>query len=272
MIRTRSLFVTGAACVLAVAVAACESGSDFLQPEGPRLNQGRSQTASADKARVVTVRPNKMEGWILRDDNGTGNGGIALVKGPAKPPKGAGSAEFTLTDANDGWILQTFDDRFVGMRLDEITELRYCTYVSQASGVQAPALQLNFDDDVTDSDKSWKGRLVFEPANNQNTQGPVQKNEWQCWDADEGQWWSSAGLFGSPRQALANNKTFSEILSTFPDAGINSKFGGLGIKAGSGWTGGFLGNTDALTIGVEGRKPTTYNFDGLPSGAGGPNG
>lgn len=267
--RYRTLVSVVAAVGLALLAGACQDDARIVQPEDARLSPGPpSPTASADHARVVTVRPNKMEGWILRDDNGTGNGGIALVKGPAKPPKAAGSAEFTLTDANDGWILQTFDERFVGLRLDAVTELRYCTYVAQASGVQAPALQLNFDDDVTDSDKSWKGRLVFEPANNQG-QATVKKNQWQCWDADAGRWWSSAGLFGSPRQAIANNKTFSQILTMFPDAGINSKFGGVGIKAGSGWTGGFLGNADAFTVGVDGDE-TTYDFEGQPAQARGP--
>lgn len=255
---------------LAALLSACQNGPDILQPDSGHFIQPLTKTASSDHARVVLVKPGKIEGWILRDDNGTGNGSLSLVKGPQKPPFAAGSAQFLLTDKFDGWILQTFDQRFIGLRLDEITELRYCTFVSQASGTQAPALQLNFDDDVTDGDTSWKGRLVFEPANNQDQQ-PVKKSEWQCWDADaaDAKWWSSRGLFGDPRQAVAQQRTIAEILAIFPNAGIHSGFGGVGIKAGSGWTGGFLGYVDAFTIGVAGDE-TTYNFEGQPPQARGP--
>jgi hypothetical protein len=127
--------------------------------------------------------------------------------------------------------------------------------VSAAPGAQAPALQLNFDDDVTDGDTSWKGRMVFEPYHD----ATVTQDEWQCWDAMAGLWWGS----GAPLNTVApqsSPQSMATILATFPNAGSNSAFGGLIVKAGSGWSS-FDGNVDALSVGIDGAE-TIFDFEG----------
>lgn len=252
--KNRLGLFTAFLAIFVLTLSACQS--DSVSPTTPdRAELGASGHASG--AIVVRNTGNGPFDWQFIDE-GDGNADGDLVSGPGSPPLGSGSAEFVLGNGGEAMSLQNFNPRFVGTRLDAIDELEYCTYVESAPGTQAVSLQLNFDDDVTDSDDGWKGRIVFEPANNQDQQS-VTDDTWQCWDADAGQWWSTAGLFGTPKQDLTNNKTFSEILTTFPDAGINSKFGGVVLKAGSGWSS-FDGNADALTIIINGAQ-TTYDFE-----------
>jgi hypothetical protein len=61
------------------------------------------------------------------------------------------------------------------------------------------------------------------------------------------------------------------VLSTYPNASVrpivgqvagNANDGRLWLKAGSGWTGGFDGNVDDLTIGLDNTaRLTIYNFE-----------
>ena len=202
-------------------------------------------------------------------DEGDGNAEGNLVNGPGTPPLRSGSAEFLLDNGAEAMSLQNFNPRFVGARLDAIDELEYCTYVESAPSTQAVALQFNFDDDVTDSDTRWMGRIVFEPANNTDQQ-PVQQDTWQCWDAlndGDAKWWATGSGATQVDEECPNAAPFctlDDLLAEFPDAGINSKFGGILLKAGSGWST-FDGNADALTIVINGAQ-TTYDFEASSSG------
>lgn len=205
----------------------------------------------------ITVRPSELNGWLFIDEGSAGSSG-SLVVGPDTPPLGGGSAEFILNSASEGMSFQYFDASTVGLALSDVTTLSYCTYVTSAPGPQAVSLQINFDDDVTDSDDSWKGRLVFEPLNS----GSVVQGQWQCWDTLAGNWWAT----GSPANAFApqsNPQSLPAILGQFPNAGFNSSFGGLLTKAGSGWTS-FNGNTDNVVLGILGSD-TTFNFEAEPA-------
>ncbi len=51
------------------------------------------------------------------------------------------------------------------------------------------------------------------------------------------------------------------MLSAWPDAGVHATLGAVILKAGGGWSGGFTGHVDALTIGVAGSD-VTYDFEG----------
>lgn len=226
---------------------------------------GNGPPEGQDGDHEVVVRPSTMSelGWIYIDEGAAGFSAGALESGPGTPPLGGGSAGFAIIDTSGGMSLQNFDGSWIGLPVSSITRLEYCTYVTANTGVQDIAFQLNFDDDVTDADIDWKGRLVFEPY--QTPGNVVILNQWQCWDALDGNWWAT----GAPVNGLApqsDPKTISMILGSYPNAGINSKFGGILFKAGSGWPV-FDGNADALVIGIDGVE-TTFNFESEPAAKG----
>lgn len=255
-----------AALTAPLALFACsEVPTEETSPE----SEGPMMLRQAGTPGAIVVRQTNRGpvGWQFIEEGGPSPVG-ELVEGPGDPPLREGSARFALASGTEAMSLQNFNPRFVGARLDEIDELTYCTYVESAPGSQAVALQLNFDDDVTDGDDSWKGRIVFEPVNNVD-QGAVTNNEWQCWDAINGgdaKWWAT----GAPASAECPNAapfcTWDDLLNEFPNAGINSKFGGILLKAGSGWSF-FDGNADALTIVLDGAQ-TRYDFE-APRASGG---
>jgi hypothetical protein len=75
-----------------------------------------------------------------------------------------------------------------GVRLDQITKLQYSTFRMSGASPLAISLQFNIDDDVTDDDDSYKGRLVFEPYYGET----VNTGEWQTWDPmTQGRWWGT---------------------------------------------------------------------------------
>lgn len=205
---------------------------------------------------TVTVKPSDMQGWGLVQETGT-SGAMEFVQGPATAPLGIGSARFTIGATTDGLALGA--GLYTGVRLADVTTLRYSTYVDAASAGtdQAVALQLNFDDDVTDTDTSWKGRLVFEPY--QTSTNTVVKGQWQTWDALAGNWWATTAA-GISLCTQAVPCDLATLFGAYPDAGFNSSFGGLLLKAGSGWPAGFDGAADALVVGISGVM-TTYDFE-----------
>lgn len=204
-------------------------------------------------ADAIVVWPGDMRGWVFVEETPTGSG--ELVAGPDTPPLGAGSARLTLADTTGGMALIL--PGYGGTRLDQITRLEYSTYQAptSTSTVQAISLQFNIDDDLTDGDDGWKGRLVFEPYYTET----VLKGVWQTWDPMTGLWWGTSAPI-STACPISSPCTWGDLLSLFPNAGIHNVFGAVILKAGSGWPAGFDGNVDALTIGV-GGSDVTYNFE-----------
>lgn len=147
------------------------------------------------------------------------------------------------------------------MRLGDIDAIQYSTFVASGGPPQAIALQLNIDYDLTDSNQTWQGRLVYEPYYN----GTVQQGLWQTWDAGIGvaRWWASGGP-GSASCPQSSPCTLDQIRTLFPNAGIHATLGGVVFKAGSGWASGFNGNVDALKITIDGVT-TLYDFEAVPS-------
>lgn len=212
-----------------------------------------SGSAANAAASVVVVHPGDMQGWsfFLEGAGTTGEG--EMVAGPGTPPLLSGSARLATPGATDGSALGKLG--YDGVRLDEITSLQYSTYRTAGDPAEAVALQLNIDDDVTDADDSWKGRLVFEPYYSET----VETGEWQTWDTlTQGGWWGTGAAI-SGTCSIASPCTWAQVLAAFPDAGIHNSLGAVIFKAGSNWAG-FDGNVDALTIGVNGNE-TTYDFE-----------
>ncbi len=213
-------------------------------------------------ADVVVVRPDDMHGWSFFTETGTGSG--AMEFGPAAPPMGAGSARITVDDVTSGGGIGLA--AYQGLRLADITALSYSTYTnSSAGGVRDIALQFNVDYDLTDSDTSWQGRLVFEPYNTPSN--TVADGTWQTWDPTAGRWWATGGP-GAAIFGISSPMAWSDIISLFPNIGIHQVFGAVLLKAGSGWTGGFTGWVDAFTIATA-TDSDTWNFEPIPSPASG---
>jgi len=204
--------------------------------------------ASTAFAATSVIHPADMQGWGFVSETGaTGSG--EMVSGPATPPLGSGSARLVTPAAGDGVILAK--EGYKGTRLDEITDLAYSTYRTSGGAAQAIALQFNIDNDVTDADDAWKGRLVFEPYYTET----VNTGAWQTWDPmTQGKWWGTGAAI-SATCSIGSPCTWAEVLSAFPNAGIHNVFGAVILKAGSGWAG-FDGNADALTINSD-----AYDFE-----------
>ncbi len=220
---------------------------------------------------TVTVAPVDMKGWVFFDD-GAGTtclpGNLCeMVSGPAAPPAGSGSAHLKLVGINDRPSLGALLSQLAGQKFADITTLNYSTYKTAPTApgdVLAIALQFPVDNDVTDSDFLFRGRLVFEPYHEPSL-GPVIAGVWQTWNTLAGKWWlSSAGnpsRFPSSVCSQSAPCTVAQLVGYYPNIGIRDVPGQPNtiLKAGGGWVN-FDGNTDALTIGIGGTT-TTYDFE-----------
>jgi hypothetical protein len=206
-------------------------------------------------AATTVIHPGDMDGWSFVQETPTGSG--AMVNGPGTPPLGDGSANLVV-DSTGGVILAKA--AYQGLGLDEIDNLEYSTYRTTGGPALAIALQFNFDGDVTDANNAFQGRLVYEPYHTQT----VNTGEWQTWNPlndaaglGTGNWWFSNGAHAaSSTCTMATPCTWAEVLTAFPDGGVHNTLGAVILKAGGGWTGGFNGNVDALTVNGD-----TYDFE-----------
>lgn len=155
---------------------------------------------------------------------------------------------------------------YAGTKLADITRLEYQTYKIVGGNFIAPSLQFDFDNDVTDGNNSWRGRLVYEPYFTHTVTSGV----WQMWnpmdDAIGGNWWGSANTLSTLDEECpqSNPCTWSEVLQKFPLGGIRETNGLIHLKAGGPWSGGFSGNVDAFVIGIN-NVDTIYNFELTPT-------
>lgn len=248
----------GLACAIAVAVTA----------------------VGAANAAVVVVDPPQLlptpgpGGWWLVEESpsSSGNATGALVSGPGTPPSRDGSVQMMLDAGPNGrMLLGTVD--YNGTPLDDLTNLEYSTHRTSADpgGNLAIALQIQVDYDLTDAHTGFQGRIVFEPYFTAGS-GNVGQNVWQTWDPTNGpvaKWWGSSisGPFAPHVGGVAVAQqcpqsapcTWNQLKSFYPDAGIHVTLGAVLLKAGAPWPS-FVGNADALTIGVNGSD-TTYDFE-----------
>ncbi|MBA2453226.1 MAG: hypothetical protein H0V47_08655 [Chloroflexia bacterium] len=219
-----------------------------------------SFVAVAAQSTQVDVTPGDMQGWVFAVESGTGTG--ALVNGPDTPPIGAGSANLTVPNGAGGVVLAVA--AFQGTPLADMTNLEYSTYRASGGPALAIALQFNIDFDLADGVDTFQGRMVYEPYHSGT---PVLTGVWQTWNPQDnaplGNWWFNRAP-GNSVCPQSNPCTWQEVLTAFPNAGIHADLGAVILKAGSGWSTGFDGNVDALTIGVNGMD-TTYNFEAAPT-------
>jgi hypothetical protein len=204
-------------------------------------------------ASPIVITPSDPSWWFLEE---TPNGSGTFVGGPSTPPLGSASVQLTV-DGTGGEDFGTLD--YAGVLLKSITSLSYSTYRSSGTSALAPAL--DFDVDTDASTTVWEGRLVYEPYYTHT----VLTGVWQTWNpldnAAPGNWWFT-GAPGNATCPISAPCTWAEILASFPNAGIRppAEMGETIFKAGGGWTGGFVGDIDAFSIGIN-NVVTTYDFE-----------
>jgi hypothetical protein len=210
--------------------------------------------AAAAAAATVVVAPGHPNGWSQVNDTcgAATTGSVSYVSGPASPPAGTGSLQYTVGSNGDSYpTVRT--GAFNGVFLSSLTSLDYYTYVSHSgSGGQAPYIDLYVDNN---NDGVRDDILTFEPIYNPS-QGSVTPNTWQHWNALTGLWWSDS--MGGPPPLF----TLASYISSHSNAKILASGGNFILAAGCGgaaWTN-FTGNADKLTVGV-GGVDTTYDFE-----------
>jgi hypothetical protein len=210
-------------------------------------------------------------GFRFQEETPEGSG--AFVGGP-NGADGNGSARLTV-DAAGGEALAT--GLFAGTRFDDINFLSYKTFQASA-GPHATTVQFDADYDATDSTTSFQGRVVFEPS--QSGQATVTNLTWQTWNplsAPSGWWQTGTPIVGDATVAQqctqATPCSFAQLLAAYPDIAIRPITGQVGgqpfgggvwLKAGGGWSPGFTGHVDSLTLAVDvgGVNGTvTYDFE-----------
>ena len=204
----------------------------------------------------IQVYPGNMQGWVFFQEN-SGSSTGSMVTGPSNPPAGVGSANLVLGTGS----IVLGKAGYAGMRLDSITSLEYSTYRTSGPAAAAITLQFSIDKDLKDSNIGWQGRLVFEPYHSQT----VTTGQWQTWNTQvtsgTGSWWFSQNLTNTLDQGCpqGNPCTWDEVLSKFPNIGVNSVDGQVLLKAGSGG-GPFNANVDKLVINND-----VYDFGPIPT-------
>jgi hypothetical protein len=220
---------------------------------------------------TVVVTSANPSGWAFRVTAPNGAGEF-VEPAPATPPAGQGAAYLFTGDAGSGGAngdesAQLRNGNYAGTLLSNITTLKYCTYIEQWNGSQAPYIILNVD---TDGDGDTEDLLFFEPEYSNGAYNPLipaqpspTTNTWQCWDALNGGWYSLNGVNGSGPGA--NVQEFSDLVAAYPSTAR--------IAAGTGTAGavrvlvGFASATDvyesyvdAFSIGVSGNC-TAFDFE-----------
>lgn len=214
---------------------------------------------AADTTKIVTST--NMAGWLFYDDVlDTPNNSLgSFVPGPGNPPLGFGSAQINV--AGPARVnLATY--QFAGVKLADITTLKFTTYNPLAGNGEGPGSQrsgyLNFNVDFNGSD-TWQRRLVYVPRQN----GVVLQNTWQEWDAISGgtALWGYSGnnwpVTGEPGTTL---KTWSQILTQYPGVRIRVTDSFLGIRVGEPYNSGYTENIDSFKFGTS-NGTTIFNFE-----------
>jgi hypothetical protein len=220
---------------------------------------------------VVKVSAATPNHWTITDTTCTGGApatgaATAFRAGPATPPSGGGSVQFDVGVNGDSTKSIRYD-QLSGTPLSAITALGYWTNIqTPVSGNPTADTFLSIAVDFT-GDTTPDDAIFFEPAYQHGynapvpDQGPVAAGTWQHWDALAGGWWSNSTPGVGPG---ADVKTIAQYLAIHPSArAMNSgASGALQVRAGCGassWQS-FVGDADALTIGVNGSN-SLHDFE-----------
>jgi len=211
---------------------------------------------------VITLTPVANNGWFyITETVGPGNGLLPfdIVLPPPDPTLGEASAWLVITDVNSRHMYFAFI--LTGTRLSDITVFEYRLRVPSASP-QVPYINIGWDDDVTDGNTSFRGRLVYSPPS-------LPADAWHIVNARNDptpRWYTT--LTGATQCTFGSPCTFAQLVAAYPNAAIhpNTFFGVprgfIGIRVGgTGATG--TGYADGLRVGV-GSQITLFDFEAAP--------
>lgn len=207
-------------------------------------------------------------GWYYGDIRNSGTVGITRSndrtssEAATNYPGSSGSLEFVLTGGSDkaGFNLY-FDPTVTSIRLADIESMSYDWYRDSSSSnpaVQVPALFMWVDRDGDLNTADVVG-IKYETVYNDYPAG-APTNSWQTSTiSDQTNLWS----WNAPGYAwVFYGYTLSFWKSTYPDGVVI----GIGVDAGSGWNGFFLGNVDFITIDLVGTdNDLFYDFQVAPA-------
>jgi parallel beta-helix repeat protein len=211
---------------------------------------------------VITVTPVITNGWAYITETvgpGTGLLPFDIVLSPPDPTLGEASARLTITDVN--WRHMYVAPIFTGTLLSDITVFEYRLRVPSAS-LQFPYINIGWDDNVTDGNTGFRGRLVYSPPS-------LLADAWHIVDARNDptpRWYTT--LPGATQCTDVTPCTFTDLVAAYPNAAIHPNtlsgvpLGFIGIRVGgTGSTG--TGYADGLRVGV-GSQITLFDFEAAP--------
>jgi parallel beta-helix repeat protein len=211
---------------------------------------------------VITVTPVITNGWFyITETVGPGAGLLPfdIVLSPPDPTLGKASARLVITDVN--WRHMYLSPIFTGTLLSDITVFEYRLRIPSASP-QLPYINIGWDDDVTDGDTGFRGRLVYTPPPS------LASNTWHIIDARNDptpNWYTTI----TATQCTASTPcTFAQLVAAYPNAAIHPNtlmgvpLGFVGIRVGGGSSTG-TGYADGLRVGV-GSQITLFDFEAAP--------
>jgi hypothetical protein len=221
-------------------------------------------TTSSDPGVVATDGLNK---WFLYNDtNDTIDNTLGtFVTGPATPFYGTGSVEFTLA-ANplDRKNIATY--QFSGTSLASISHMSFGTYSHSGVAGSSEDPFLNFNVDFSGSSSAFQKRLVYVPSEN----GTVTQDTWQKWDAvsSGSALWTWSGYVSNGNKWPDSNtnqyRSWSDIVTAFPNARILPIGGWLGIRVGEPGPANYTADVDFFSI-TKSNKSTTFDFEPMPA-------
>ena len=197
-----------------------------------------------------------------------------MVSGPTGQPAGAGSAELAVGTAATSRKMALWTTALGGTRLSQITNLSYSSY-RQTGGPFAVPIVFDVDYDVTDTDTTAQGQMIYLPTYGDTSSSP--QGTWISWNArTTGRWGGTLPgwvIHPAPPAVmrfisnpcylwppLSAPCTWQDLLTTFPNIGV-AAHGRFGFEVGDSvashqWLGVFRGNVDNLQITVGGVAST----------------
>ena len=197
-------------------------------------------------AATAVITPSNNQGWSTAD---TRPGGTVSFYKDNEAPQGSGALQLTTTNSGTAKA-QYMHAADSDTKLSDITDLSYWTKQIDGPAVADASFQLPVDVNGGTLADGGFTTFVYEPYQN----GTVAKSEWQSWDVDAGQMWSTRTVTcgGSPFQAGGGGAPFytlANIKSTCPDAVVL----GYGVNIGT--------NNPAYKVAVDLLVVNDMNYD-----------
>jgi hypothetical protein len=218
----------------------CDLTSNVGQGDADQDNVGDACDATPS---YVVVTQQQLNGWTITGGaTGTGN----FVRGPAVPPLGVGSFQFTLGGSGSDATQIRHDATGTGRDLSDLNMLSYATYVATGSGetaespCEAPVLVLVVDNGEGDD------TLTYDPCDQETA---VTRDAWQTWNAMNGEW-NTGGEGSETLQEYMEGNEDRDITSFGVDASVDEEDETITMM-----------NTDAFRIGFTPSSGTTYDFE-----------